>query len=171
MERTMISPSGMTQQETMQIMQRVVEKIAPRYVTHGYSIGDMQQEAYIMCMEALPRYDNQRPLENFLSVHVSNRMKNFLRDNVKIKDEKKHKIVKPTQLTHDVIKVYEENFEEKMDFKDMAAIVDENMPAAMRMDYLKMVHDFYVPKQRRQEISEFIVDLLKASGYEKGQDI
>lgn len=166
----MITPSGMTEIETITIMQRVVEKIAPRYVTHGYSVGDMQQEAYIMCMEALPRYDNARPLENFLSVHVSNRMKNFLRDNVKIKDEKKHKIVKPTQLTHDVVKVYEENFEEKLDFQDMAGIVDANMPAAMRMDYLKMVHDFYVPKQRRLEIAGFIQDLLKAHGYEKGQN-
>lgn len=166
----MITPSGMTQEETLTIMQRVVEKIAPRYVTHGHSVNDMQQEAYIMCMEALPRYDNTRPLENFLSVHVSNRMKNFLRDNVKIKDEKKHKIVKPTQLTHDVIKVYEEDFEEKLDFQDMVGIVDENMPAAMRMDYLKMVHDFYVPKQRRLEITGFIQDLLKAHGYEKGQN-
>jgi DNA-directed RNA polymerase specialized sigma24 family protein len=164
----MITPSGMTESETFLIMQRVVEKIAPRYVTHGYSVCDMQQEAYIMCMEALPRYDNARPLENFLSVHVSNRMKNFLRDNVKIKDEKKHKIIKPAQLSHDTEALYEENFEEKIDIKDMINIVDENIPASMRMDYLKMVHNFYVPKQRREEIGEFVRDLLKENGYEEG---
>jgi len=164
----MIIPSGMTEEDTLKTMQRVVEKIAPRYVTHGYSVQDMQQEAYIMCMEALPRYDNERPLENFLSVHVSNRMKNFLRDNVKIKDEKKHKIIKPSQLTHEVENSYEEDFNEKLDFKNMSIIVDKNIPAAMRMDYLKMVNNFYVPKPRREEISEFIRDLLKEHGYEEG---
>jgi len=158
----------MTEEDTLKTMQRVVEKIAPRYVTHGYSVQDMQQEAYIMCMEALPRYDNERPLENFLSVHVSNRMKNFLRDNVKIKDEKKHKIIKPSQLTHEVENSYEEDFNEKLDFKNMSIIVDKNIPAAMRMDYLKMVNNFYVPKPRREEISEFIRDLLKEHGYEEG---
>ena len=166
----MITPSGMNQDEVLSTMRKVIEKIAPRYVTHGYTVGDMQQEAYIMCMEALPRYDSTRPLENFLSVHVSNRMKNFLRDNVKIKDEKKHKIVKPSQLTHDIERSCENNVEERMDYKEMSTIVDENMPAAMRMDYLKMVNEFYVPKHRRKEIVEFIEDLLKEHGYEKGKN-
>lgn len=165
----MIIPKGMTEIEVIAIMQKVVSKIAPRYVTRGYSLEDMKQEAIIMCMEAMPRFDGERPLENFLSVHVSNRMKNFLRDNVKVKDEEKYKVVNPAQLTQDIEVLYDEDdFYERLDYKDMASIVDENMPAAMRMDYLKMVNDFYVPKQRREEITYFIKDLLRLHGYEKG---
>lgn len=158
-------------EETLEIMRKVVQKIAPRYVTHGYTLDDMEQEAYLMCLDALSRYDKTRPLENFLSVHVSNRMKNFLRDNVKVKDEEKHKIIKPTQLTHDIEITYEENIDDKLDFRNMTLIIDQNIPAVMRLDYLKIVNDFYVRKQRRQEIIDFITNLLKTHGYEKGKNL
>ena len=42
-------------------------------------------------MEALNRYDEARPLENFLSVNLSNRLKNFVRDNHFVGDEKRRK--------------------------------------------------------------------------------
>jgi DNA-directed RNA polymerase specialized sigma subunit len=168
MGATMRLPDGMTQDETMITIERVINRVAPKYVTYGYTVDDMKQEAYIMCMEALPRYDNTRPLENFLSVHVSNRMKNFLRDNVKINDEAKHKIVRPSQLSHDIEIINDDDVEQRLDYKDMSTIVDKNLPASMRVDYLKMASDFYVPKQRRKEIIDFIKDLLKEHGYEKG---
>lgn len=166
----MIVPSGMKERDVMATIQKVVDKIAPRYVTVAYSVDDMKQEAFIMCMEAMPRYDGKRPLENFLSVHVSNRMKNFLRDNVKIKDEAKYRVANPDQLLHDIeIHALDDMFD-RMDYKNMANIVDSNMPASMRMDYLKMVSEFYVPKQRREEITYFIKDLLRQHGYEKGKN-
>lgn len=167
----MIVPNDMQEKDVISIMQKVTDKIAPRYVTHAYSLEDMKQEAMIMCMEAMPRYDGKRPLENFLSVHVSNRMKNFLRDNVKVKDEAKYKVANPDQLIHDIEIVSSDDACDRMDYKNMAEIVDANMPASMRMDYLKMVSEFYVPKQRREEITIFIKDLLREYGYEKGKNI
>jgi hypothetical protein len=61
-------PDGMTEGDVMITIERVSSRIAPKYVTYGYTLDDMKQEAFIMCVEALPRYDNKRPLENFLSV-------------------------------------------------------------------------------------------------------
>jgi DNA-directed RNA polymerase specialized sigma24 family protein len=161
-------PEGMEENEVLIIIEKVTNRIAPKYVTYGYTIDDMKQEAFLMCVEALPRYDRERPLENFLSVHVSNRMKNFLRDNVKINDEEKHKIIRPSQLSQDIEKMDDDDVHQRLDYKDMVSIVDVNIPASMRIDYLKMAHDFYVPKQRREEIGEFIKNLLKEHGYEKG---
>jgi DNA-directed RNA polymerase specialized sigma24 family protein len=164
----MIIPTGMNEDVVMDTIKKVVDKIAPKYATHGYPIEDMKQEAYIMCMEALPRYDKVRPLENFLSVHVSNRMKNFLRDNVKANDEKRHKIIRPSQLNQEIEHTDNEDVDQRLDYQDMSHIVDQNMPASMRMDYLKIASDFYVPKQRKQEIINFVKDVLKEHGYEKG---
>ena len=80
-------PSNMTEQEVIDQIQIVVDRIAPKYTFYGYQRTDLIQEAFIICMEALPRYDETRPLENFLSVHLSNRLKNFVRDNYFQADE------------------------------------------------------------------------------------
>ena len=67
----------MTEQEVL----IVIEKIANRYC-HKFKFGyftaeDIKQEAFIIAVDALDRYDERRPLENFLSAHVKNRLINF----------------------------------------------------------------------------------------------
>ena len=67
----------MTEQEVL----AVIEKIANRYC-HKFKFGyftaeDIKQEAFIIAVDALDRYDERRPLENFLSSHVKNRLINF----------------------------------------------------------------------------------------------
>ena len=74
-------PKNMTKDEVIDKIKIVVDRIAPRYTFHGYDIDDMKQEAFIICIDALDRYDQKRPLENFLAVNLSNRLKNFVRDN------------------------------------------------------------------------------------------
>ena len=59
-------PDGMTEQEVVDQIEKVCNRIAPRYTFYGYALDDIKQEAFIICMEALNRYDNSRPLENFL---------------------------------------------------------------------------------------------------------
>ena len=76
---TMHIPSNMTEQEVVDTITLVVDRISPRYTFHGYQLDDIKQEAFILCMDALPRMTISC-LENFLSVHLSNRLKNFVRD-------------------------------------------------------------------------------------------
>ena len=38
------------------------------------------------------------------------------------------------------------------------------------MDYLKMINDVYITKQRREEITIMIREILVEYGYEKRQD-
>lgn len=53
-----------------------------------YAPEDIYQEVWIMCLDALGRWDQDRPMadcpdqqiENFLNKHVANRMKNLYRD-------------------------------------------------------------------------------------------
>jgi len=47
----------------------------------------------------------------------------------------------------------------------MTGIVDQYMPASIRMDYLKLINDVYVSKQRREEVVEIVKQLLGEHGY------
>ena len=98
----------MTEQQVIDQIKIVCDRISPRYTFYGYTVDDIKQEAFIICMEALNRYDEARPLENFLSVNLSNRLKNFVRDNHFIGDENvdRQKVYQPAQLDYEDSIVY-----------------------------------------------------------------
>jgi len=62
-------------------MQKVAKRLAPKFVFGYHSVRDIQQEAIVLAIEAMERYDGIRPLENFLSVCVHNGLINYKRDN------------------------------------------------------------------------------------------
>lgn len=61
-----------------------------------YTAGDISQEIWALCLDALKRYDSSSgELENYLNKHISNRMKNLKRDRYfrPEKDINNHKLV------------------------------------------------------------------------------
>lgn len=162
-------PDNMTTEDTIQQINIVVNRISPRYVFGSYTLDDIKQEAFIICMDALNRYDNQRSLENFLSVHLSNRLKNFVRDNYYLKDEEeKKRILKPSRLCETENLRYTQSYSENLEAKNIKQVVDKYLPAEYRTDYLKMVNDVYVPKKKKNEIIKLIKNLIEEHGDEEG---
>ena len=164
-------PKGMTEQQVIDQINKVCDRISPRYTFYGYTVDDIKQEAFIICMEALHRYDETRPLENFLSVNLSNRLKNFVRDNHYFSgdSEDRIKLMQPAQLDHENSIVDEDNpyatSYEDIELRDMADLINEHLPADIRMDYLKMINDVYITKQKRDDIVNTILDILQEYGY------
>jgi DNA-directed RNA polymerase specialized sigma24 family protein len=166
-------PPNMTEQEVLDTMNLVINRIAPKYTFYGYDVYDIKQESYIICLEALDRHDGIRPLENFLSVNLSNRLKNFIRDNHFITDTNSDriKIMQPVQLD------YEDNLvdsnekysidEERIDKEDYTSCIDRHLPASLRMDYLKLLNNVYITRTRRDEVINKITEILEEAGYEK----
>ncbi|MFY9239435.1 MAG: sigma factor [Roseovarius sp.] len=66
--------------EQFEIIQIVIDRIAKNYTFSYYEEDDIRQEAFIIAAEALKNYDSSRPLENFISRHLANRLKNLIRD-------------------------------------------------------------------------------------------
>lgn len=162
-------PKNMTKDQVMKQIEIVVNRIAPRYTFSTYDIDDIKQEAFIICMDALTRYDEKRPLENFLSVHLSNRLKNFVRDNYYTKDEEeKKRVLKPSYLSPNDNIDYEVNNDDNFDAKRLKVIVDKHLPSNYRADYLKMVNDVYIPKKRKEELLQVIKELMEIHYHEKG---
>jgi DNA-directed RNA polymerase specialized sigma24 family protein len=168
----MIVPEGMTEEEVMTQIKKVVDKIAHNYTFPGFVIADLKQEAFIICMEALDRYIPGRPLENFLSVHLSNRLKNFVRDNHHTDPTSdKGKIVQPAQLNNeDSLLDGSEKFKvdyTSLDVLAMKSCIDRHLPSSLRMDYLKVVNEAYLPKKRREQVMDEIKEILIEHGLHK----
>ena len=163
-------PSNMTEQEVIDQIHIVVDRIAPKYTFYGYQRSDLKQEAFIICMEALPRYDETRPLENFLAVHLSNRLKNFVRDNhFQADEDEKAKVVMPGQLANEEYLLdRREAYIERLDYKEMGKVLDIKLPSHHRADYLKIINDVYVPKKKKEEVLFIIQTILEEHGYEEG---
>jgi RNA polymerase sigma factor (sigma-70 family) len=160
-------PNNMTESDVLHTIQTVVKRIAPRYTFNGYDVEDIKQESFLICMDALNRYDQKRPLENFLSVHLSNRLKNFVRDNYYVKDvdENKKKILNAQLMGSDSNIISFVNDEDTLELKEIKDIIDSNLSAEYRADYLKITNGVYVSKKRREEVLESVISILKEHGY------
>ena len=159
-------------------MTTVVNRIAHKYRFGYYDIDDIKQEAFIIAMEAMDRYDEGRPLENFLAVHISNRLKNFKRDNFfrpdyvppsgKITNDNNTKrfLMEPLDIDnirdeHERNMRGEENMVDELAKKELMDIVDTSLDMGLRGDYLRILHGVYVPKPRREQIYEAIMQILR----------
>ncbi len=166
-------PQGMTEQQVIDQIEKVCNRIAPRYTFYGYTVDDIKQESFIICMEALNRYDQKRPLENFLSVNLSNRLKNFVRDNHFIKNDSgdRVKVLQPAQLEYEHTIIDEEEkyaiSYDDIETTNIVKLINKHLPASIRMDYLRMMSDVYVTKQRKDEILDVIWDILEEYGYDE----
>ena len=168
----------MTETEVLATMTTVVNRIAHKYRFGYYDIDDIKQEAFIIAMEAMDRYDEGRPLENFLAVHISNRLKNFKRDNFfrpdyvppsgKITNDNNTKrfLMEPLDIDnirdeHERNMRGEENIVDELAQKELMNIVDTYLDMGLRSDYLRILHGVYVPKPRREQIYEAIMQILR----------
>lgn len=151
-------PKGMTQESVMETINCVVRRISGRYTFPGFDADDLKQESYIICIEALDRYEDGRPLENFLSVNLSNRLKNLIRDNYcKSGEYDKKKVLSPTSINEkiDVIDT-DYSIERVLSRREMSEELDKIIPPNLRSDYLKLLNGVPIQKQSRIKISQLI---------------
>ena len=72
-------PKNMTETEVLEVFTQVTKKLGKKFKFGYRDEEDMIQEAMILCIEGLDRYDGKRPLANFLYIHVRNRLCNYKR--------------------------------------------------------------------------------------------
>lgn len=158
-------PKNMTEDQVINQILKVVDKIAPKYAFQGYEVDDIKQEAFIICIEALERYDENRPLENFLSVNLSNRLKNFVRDNFSFSNnQERRNILSPIQLAYEE-NIIDENVEDKISADDLEDLILDKLPAEYRSDYLKYVQDVPIPKKNKEELFDVLRRILEENDY------
>ena len=72
-------PPNMTEQEDVKVMQKVAKAYSYKFRFGYFTADDIEQEAYVEAIKGMEDYDGKRPLENFLLVHIHNKLKNLKR--------------------------------------------------------------------------------------------
>lgn len=148
--------------ETLAIIQKVAKKMAKKYAFINYDEDDIQQEAFIMCAKALPKYNGTIPLEHFLLVHLSNRLKNLKRDKANARHSA---FLYAVPLDHvsqqNECFLTEDTVVEDIAEADLRKKIDRNLPAEYREDYLMMINGVNIPTARRKKIRNIIEEILE----------
>ena len=79
--------NGVSEQEFLSVLENISKRLGHKFKFGYHSYEDMKQQAAIFALEGLEKYDNKRPLENFLWTHVRNRLFNYKRDNYQRPDK------------------------------------------------------------------------------------
>ena len=174
----------MTESEVLEVVNRICDRYAYKFKFGYFEPDDIRQEAFIIAIDALERYDESRPLENFLAVHVKNRLNNFKRDRYyrqhKKLDENIDQLNNSKKFLMDTLDIsnirdekegnmrLDDDFIEKIANEELLEIIDEHLDVSFRSDYLRVKDGTYVPKPRREQIMEEITEILKYHGYEEG---
>jgi DNA-directed RNA polymerase specialized sigma24 family protein len=69
----------MTQQEVIELIDSITNSLSLKFRFGFLTQEDIKQECFILAIDGLERYDDKLPLENFLRVHIKNRLCNLKR--------------------------------------------------------------------------------------------
>lgn len=164
---------------------RVAERIAPKFAFDIYEASDMIQEAIMLGMECVQRYDSDRgPFENFVARHINNRLRTFVRKHSprpepdvptssldyihwdrSFGSKKRLQEALPLDLVQDEI-VASTDVLDELALDEVQNIIDCQLPVIYRADYLRMLQNVHVPKARRDKIKQIILHILEVAGYE-----
>lgn len=164
--------------EQWAIIDKIARRLAKKYTFGYFDIDDIKQQARIEGLEGLAEYDESRgPLENFLSVHIRNRLHNFKRDNFFRPDQPKNKksiekwekrtaakknILEPISLNGmDEHFSFLENHLEKLAFEELIAQINEKLPPNLRTDFLRLNSNVPIPQVRRERVQVAIDKILE----------
>lgn len=76
-----------SEEDFLIVLDNITKRLVHKFRFGYHDIDDMKQQAAIFALEGLKKYDNSRPLENFLWTHVRNRLFNYKRNNYQRPDK------------------------------------------------------------------------------------
>ena len=150
----------MTEEQVVSTITRVSQRLASKFTFPNYDEDDIEQEAFIIGMEAMNRYDEVRPLENFLSIHIKNRLKNFKRDNYYRPDEGKaeqiqngkRKLLEAGSIDEMRNFISTQECSNSLEERELVDYIDTNLPANMRADFLRFKNGQPLTKTRKSNL-------------------
>lgn len=159
----------MTEEQVVSTITLVSSRLASKYTFPNYEEDDITQEAFIIGMEALDRYDGVRPLENFLSIHIKNRLKNFKRDNYYRPDEGKaeeiqqgkKKLLEAGSIDDMRAFICQKEAADSLEERELVEYIDDLLPANMRGDYLRFKNDQTLTKTKKTHLFNELRSILE----------
>lgn len=151
--------------EILETIQLVIQKLAPKYIFGSFEKEDIEQEAFIICVEILEKWDGSRPLENFLMVSLNNRLKNFKRNNYYRIGEDTPTNRAKKDLANKAEPYYEDLDEQDLMNKiidaDLVNMVVESLNSKMRADFYRVANNVSISKHRKDKLFEVIREIIE----------
>lgn len=155
-------PKNMTEDQVVAIIYKISSRLASKFTFPNVDEDDIQQEAFIIAMDAMDRYDEGRPLENFLSVHIKNRLMNFKRDNYYRPDEGKaeqiqqgkKKLLDAQSVDNIRNLLLATEMSDNLEHRELLEYIDLRLPANMRSDYLRFRNEQSLTKTKKAKLLE-----------------
>ena len=155
--------------EQMEIIHAVVDRIAPNHKFGFYDVNDIKQEAYIMALEAMEDYDGLRPLENFISKHVSNRLKNLRRDKYSRKTlntqnhsdlNAKKRLLMDIGFSFNCNLSYENDLEQDLSTREAVNKVLSELTPALKKDFFRLANKAPIQDYRKKAVYAAVKEIL-----------
>jgi hypothetical protein len=180
-------PIGYTEEEVLEIIDGVSTSLARKYTFGIYAVEDIKQEAFIISLEAIKKFNGSVPLGVFLRKHLNNRLKDFKRDNSfrinhkckkcdefnnecesccraqQTQDIKKN-ILNPIDIeiiSNEQATYYEGSLIDTLEMIEIVDKINLYLPVEYREDYLRIKENLYVPKSRKEEIEKIIIEIIE----------
>lgn len=142
----------MTPEQVLETIQTVSKRMRNKFAFKCYEPDDIEQEAFILCIDALDRYDGNRPLENFLHRHLNNRLFNLRRNIQK-------KILDSSSL-EDENMIIDEKKEKSSVLINFEVNIDLYLTPDLREDYLRIKDGVKLPRVRRLRLERKIKEII-----------
>lgn len=155
--------------EQQKTILKVIDRIAPRYVFGYYELDDIKQESYIICLEALPKYDKSRPFENFISKHLSNRLKTLIRDKYSRSNIESSKHEQLNQSKKNLMdlksadgqhKMYEDDILDKLSTTEAVETLMRELPPSMRNNFYRLANGVSIQSAKKNALFSKIKEIL-----------
>lgn len=152
--------------ETHRLIDSIAANASHRRAFPGYAPEDIIQEAWIICLEALPKYDKSRgPLERYLRVCVTNRLRTLKRDKEVVPE-----LFLPQFVSTNGDGEYDEALMPRADEscdpylqledKDLVAFIAKSLPDDMRNDFLRVLNGYVLGSERCKLLRTEVEDLI-----------
>ncbi len=139
---------------SLAIIMDIADSLSSAYSSISLEKEDLQQEIFLFCMDALPRYDGRVPLENFLRKHSKNRILNLIRYN------KRRRILFDT-VDVDVLKeVLSYEPEDKLEENELFSILEEELTINERKLLMKILDGIPIVNSRKNHVREKVREII-----------
>ena len=165
-------PNGMTEQEVLDVIEKLSKKFASRFKFAYYEPDDIKQECFLIALDGLSRYDGSTPLINFLSVHMRNRLLSLKRDKFSRREKESTRYDKSKRYLAQPIDIDEVNHEnepsmwvdinllDKMITAEQMAKIDRELEIEYRMNFLRLLSGKSLTKFQRDRVVNRIIEIL-----------
>lgn len=151
--------------EQLQTIQLVIKKLAGSNTFGFYEVEDIEQEAFLICVSILDKWDGIRPLENFLTASLGKRLKSFRRDNYYRHNSLNESLEKRKRASIDLVEETDTD-DPRIEIRDSDEVdkVLRELPPSLRSDFLRLANGVSLSVTRKAAVYSKVKEILSEDG-------